>query len=165
MQVAPPHSQVIFPHFGGPPLCVGKRRTHMANKRPKPEEIVTKSRQVEVLTGQGMPRLDAIRQIGVTEQTYFRWKKQFGGMGTDQLKDVKRHHKGIKTIGYARVSTTSQNLTGSSAHCGRKIATQSIERKRVPNLSRVGTSLSAPSMRSASTMCLSSQSGIASPAP
>ncbi len=45
----------------------------MANKRPKPEEIVTKLRQVEVLTGQGMPRLDAIRQIGVTEQTYYRW--------------------------------------------------------------------------------------------
>ena len=45
----------------------------MANKRPKPEEIVTKLRQVEVLTGQGMPRLDAIRQIVVNEQTYHRW--------------------------------------------------------------------------------------------
>lgn len=40
----------------------------MANKRPKPEEIVSKLRQVEVLTGQGMPRIDAIRQIAVTEQ-------------------------------------------------------------------------------------------------
>ena len=39
----------------------------MANKRPKPEEIVAKLRQVEVLMGQGMSRLDAIRQIGVTE--------------------------------------------------------------------------------------------------
>jgi transposase len=47
----------------------------MANKRPKPEEIVTKLRQVEVLTGQGMPRLDAIRQIGVTEQTFYRWNR------------------------------------------------------------------------------------------
>lgn len=47
----------------------------MANKRPKAEEIVTKLRQVEILTGQGMPRLDAIRQIGVIEQTYYRWKK------------------------------------------------------------------------------------------
>lgn len=47
----------------------------MANKRPKPEEIVTKLRQVEVLTGQGMPRLDAIRQIGVTEQTFYRWSE------------------------------------------------------------------------------------------
>ena len=44
----------------------------MANKRPKPEESVTKLRQVEILAGQGMPRLDAICQIGVTEQTYYR---------------------------------------------------------------------------------------------
>lgn len=41
----------------------------MANKRPNPEEIVTKLRQVEALTGQSMPRMDAIRQIGMTEQT------------------------------------------------------------------------------------------------
>lgn len=47
----------------------------MANKRPKPEEIVSKVRQVEVLIGQGMPRIDAIRQIAVTEQTYYRWRK------------------------------------------------------------------------------------------
>ena len=40
----------------------------MANKRPRLEEIVTKLRQVEVLTGQGMPRLDAIRQIGAKEK-------------------------------------------------------------------------------------------------
>ena len=56
----------------------------------KPEEIVTKLRQVEVLTGQGMPRLDAIRQIGVTEQTFYRWKKKYGGMGMDRLKELKR---------------------------------------------------------------------------
>jgi hypothetical protein len=42
----------------------------MANRRPKPEEIVSKLRQVEVLMGQGMSRLDAIRQIGVVEQMY-----------------------------------------------------------------------------------------------
>ena len=65
----------------------------MANKRPKPEEIVMKLRQVEVLTGQGMPRLDAIRQIGVTEQTFYRWKKKYAGMGTDQLKELKRLQK------------------------------------------------------------------------
>ncbi|WP_171180528.1 transposase [Ruegeria sp. HKCCD8929] len=53
----------------------------MANKRPKPEEIVSKLRQVEVLMGQGMSRLDAIRQIGVVEQTYYRWRKKYGGMG------------------------------------------------------------------------------------
>ena len=52
----------------------------MANKRPKPEEIVSKLRKVEVLMGQGMARLDAIRQIGVVGQTYYRWLKQYGGM-------------------------------------------------------------------------------------
>ena len=65
----------------------------MANKRPKPEEIVSKLRQVEVLMGQGMSRLNAIRQIGVVEQTYYRWRKQYGGMGVDQLKELKRLQK------------------------------------------------------------------------
>ena len=60
----------------------------MGNKRPKPEEIVSKLRQVEVLMGQGMSRLDAIRQIGVIEQTYYRWRKQYSGMGVDQLRRV-----------------------------------------------------------------------------
>ena len=65
----------------------------MSNKRPKPEEIVSKLRQVEVLMGQGMARLDAIRQIGVVEQTYYRWRKQYVGMGVDQLKELKRLQK------------------------------------------------------------------------
>ena len=65
----------------------------MANKRPKPEEIVIKLRQVEVLVGQGKGRLDAIRSIGVSEQTYYRWRKQYGGMGTDQVKELKRLQK------------------------------------------------------------------------
>ncbi|MEY8144830.1 IS3 family transposase, partial [Falsihalocynthiibacter sp. CO-5D18] len=52
----------------------------MAIKRPKPEGNVVKLRQVEVLMGQGMPRIDAIRQISVTEQTYYRWKKKYGGV-------------------------------------------------------------------------------------
>ena len=65
----------------------------MTNKRPQPEEIITKLRQVEVLMGQGMARLDATRQIGVVEQTYYRWRKQYGGMGVDQLKELKRLQK------------------------------------------------------------------------
>ena len=55
----------------------------MAIKRPKPDEIIVKLRQVEVLMGQGRPRSDAIRQISVTEQTYYRWKKKYGGMGIE----------------------------------------------------------------------------------
>ena len=74
----------------------------MTNKRPKPEEIITKLRQVEVLMGQGMARLDAIRQIGVVEQTYYRWRKQYGGMGVDQLKELKCLH----LADHRRVHTT-----------------------------------------------------------
>lgn len=65
----------------------------MGIKRHKPEEIVSKLRQVEVLVGQGMARIDAIRQISITEQTYYRWRKQYGGMGANQLKELKRLQK------------------------------------------------------------------------
>ena len=65
----------------------------MANKRHKPEEIVSKLRQVDVLVGQGMARVDAIRQVSITEQTYYRWRKQYGGMGADQLKQLKQLQK------------------------------------------------------------------------
>ena len=65
----------------------------MANKRHKPEDIVTKLRQVEVLVGQGMARIDAIREARITEQTFYRWRKQYGGMGTEQLKELKRLQK------------------------------------------------------------------------
>ena len=58
-------------------------------KRHRPEEIVTKLRQVEVLVGQGLARIDAIRDVQITEQTFYRWRKQYGGMGTAQLKELK----------------------------------------------------------------------------
>ena len=82
----------------------------MANKRPKPEEIVTKLRQVEVLMGQGMSRLDAIRQISVTEQTYYRWKTKYGGMGTDQLKELKRLQKETERLRKAVSDLTLDKL-------------------------------------------------------
>lgn len=65
----------------------------MGTKRYMPEEIITKLRQVEVLVGRGMARVDAIREVRITEQTYYRWRKQYGGMGTDQLRELKRIQK------------------------------------------------------------------------
>ena len=82
----------------------------MTNKRPKPEEIVSKLRQVEVLMGQGMSRLDAIRQIGVVEQTYYRWRKQYGGMGVDQLKELKRLQKENERLRRAVSNVTLDKL-------------------------------------------------------
>ena len=65
----------------------------MANKRHKPDEIVTKLRQVDVLVWQGIACVGAIPEVRITEQTYYRWRKQYGGMGTDQLKELKRLQK------------------------------------------------------------------------
>lgn len=53
----------------------------MANKRHKPEETVQKSRQVDVLVGQGLARVDAIREVRITEQTYYRWRKHMAVWG------------------------------------------------------------------------------------
>lgn len=61
----------------------------MARKRHKAEEIVTKLRQVEVLTAQGKPIAEAIRTIGVTEVTYYRWRNEYGGLKGDQVKRLK----------------------------------------------------------------------------
>ncbi len=61
----------------------------MARKRYKVEEIVAKLRQVEVLTSQGRTAAEAIRSIGVTEVTYYRWRQEYGGLKGDQVKRLK----------------------------------------------------------------------------
>ena len=61
----------------------------MARKRHKPEEIVAKLRQVEVLTVQGASIAEAVKTIAVTETTYFRWRAEYGGMKNDQVKRLK----------------------------------------------------------------------------
>ena len=61
----------------------------MARKKHKAEEIVAKLRQVEVLTAQGRPVAEAIRSVGVTELTYYRWRREYGGLKGDQVKRLK----------------------------------------------------------------------------
>jgi transposase-like protein len=65
----------------------------MANNGHKPEEIIRNLRQIVVLVGRGTTRVDAIRDVRITEQTLYRWRKQYGGMGTDQLKELRRLQK------------------------------------------------------------------------
>jgi transposase-like protein len=64
--------------------CLMPRR-----KKHSPEEIVAKLRQVEVAAGQGTPVADAVRSIGVTEATYYRWRQEFGGLKLDQVRRLK----------------------------------------------------------------------------
>lgn len=61
----------------------------MPRKRHKPEEIVAKLRQVDVLVSQGQSVADAVRAIGVTEVTYYRWRQEYGGLKSDQVRKLK----------------------------------------------------------------------------
>ena len=61
----------------------------MARKRHTAEEIVAKLRQVDVLMAQGRQVADAVRAIGVTEVTYYRWRNEYGGLKGDQVKRLK----------------------------------------------------------------------------
>jgi transposase-like protein len=61
----------------------------MPRKKHKAEEIVAKLRQGDVLTAQGRPVAEAVRSIGVTEVTYYRWRSEYGGLKGDQVKRLK----------------------------------------------------------------------------
>ncbi|MGD0636273.1 MAG: transposase, partial [Beijerinckiaceae bacterium] len=61
----------------------------MSKKRHKPEEIVAKLRQVDVLVSQGKPVAEAVRAIAVTEVNYYRWRQEYGGLKGDQVKRLK----------------------------------------------------------------------------
>ena len=82
----------------------------MVIKRPKSEELVVKLRQVEVLIGHRMPRIDAIKQISVIEQAYYRWKKNYGEMGMEQFKELKRIHEETERLRLAVSDLTLDKL-------------------------------------------------------
>lgn len=65
----------------------------MPKKRFTAEQIIGKLREVEVLQGQGMSIQESARQLDITEQTYYRWRKSYGGMRTDQAKRLKELEK------------------------------------------------------------------------
>ena len=73
----------------------------MPRKSHKAEETVAKLRQVDVLISQGQSAADAIHQIGVTEVTYYRWRREFGGLKGDQvrrLKELEQEHARLRRV-------------------------------------------------------------------
>jgi hypothetical protein len=82
-------------------------RTAIPRKIYKLEEIVAKLRQVDVLTSQGQGVAEAIRSIGVSEVTYYRWRQEFGGLKSDQVKR-------LSTLDPATTSTSSAPAATSS---------------------------------------------------
>jgi transposase len=73
----------------------------MAMKRHKAEQIVAKLRQIEVLTAQGKALAAACKEAAVSEQTYYRWRKEYGGLKLEQakrLKELERENARLKRI-------------------------------------------------------------------
>ncbi len=73
----------------------------MARKTFKPEQIINKLREAEVLISQGSTIGAASRQIGVTEQTYYRWRREYGGMGVEQarrLRELEKENTRLKRL-------------------------------------------------------------------
>src|SRR4028118_996291 len=70
-------------------MASSRRRSEMAKKGHKPEEAVAKLRQVDVLVSQGRSVAEAVRAIGATEVTYYRWRRTFGGLRSDQVRRLK----------------------------------------------------------------------------
>ena len=65
----------------------------MARKKYTVEQIIVKLREVEILCGQGKTIAEAVRRVEVAEQTYYRWRKEYGGMGTAEAKQMKMLEK------------------------------------------------------------------------
>ena len=82
----------------------------MARKTYKPEEIVAKLRQVDVLVSQGQPVAEAVRSIGVTQFTYYRWRREYGGLKTDQVKRLKALEKENERLRKAVSDLTLEKL-------------------------------------------------------
>jgi putative transposase len=61
----------------------------MSQKRYRPEEIIAKLREAEVLLGQGQKVPEVVKMIGISEVTYYRWRKEYGGMDVSQAKRLK----------------------------------------------------------------------------
>ncbi len=73
----------------------------MGKKRRSAEQIINHLREVEILLSQGKTVRESVRQIGVTEQTYYRWRKEYGGMDVSQarrLKELERENQRLKRI-------------------------------------------------------------------
>ena len=73
----------------------------MARKRYSAEQIIKKLREAEVLQAQGQTVEQVVRQLGVTDQTYYRWRKEYGGLKVDQakrLKELDRENARLKKL-------------------------------------------------------------------
>src|SRR4051812_20416468 len=123
----------------------------MSRKRHKPEEIVAKLRQVDVPVAQGTPVADAIRSIGVTEVTDYRWRQEYGGLKSDQVKRMKELETENQRLRKAIADLTLDKLILQEARPGKltpaprvgaPVSSTSCTRCASPSLAPAGRSVS-----------------------
>lgn len=90
----------------------------MGKKRHTPEEIIGKLREAEVLIAQGRSVAEAARAIGVTEQSYYRWRKEYGGLKMDQAKRLKELERENQRLRKAVADLTLDKLILKEAASG-----------------------------------------------
>ena len=134
----------------------------MPRKRHKPEEIVAKLRQVDVLVSQGQSVADAIRSIGVSEVTYDRWRQEYGGLKSDQVRRLKALETENGRLRRAVAELTLDKLILKEAASGditRPRATPRLHRARPPR----AEGLRASRLRGARAASLDATQGPARP--
>jgi transposase-like protein len=133
----------------------------MPKKRYTPEEIVAKLRQVDVLVSQGQNISDAIRQIGVSEVTYYRWRQEYGGLKSEQVKRLKELEQENTRLRKAISDLTLDKLIL------QEVARETSEPRASPCLCRAGPSsvadLRAPRLCGARAAPLDAAQGPARP--
>ena len=82
----------------------------MARKRYTSEQIIGYLRQAEVMVGQGRNMEEVLREIGVTANTYYRWRKEYGGLGLDQARRMKELEQENARLKRAVADLTLDNL-------------------------------------------------------
>jgi len=73
----------------------------MARKRHSTEEVIKKLREAEIALGQGRSLAEVCKKLAITEQTYYRWRKEYGGLRVDQarrLRELERENKRLKKV-------------------------------------------------------------------
>ena len=73
----------------------------MPRNRHTPEPMIRKLREAEVALAKGQTAVDVVRKLGITEQTYYRWRKEYGGLRTDQarrFKELEKENARLKTV-------------------------------------------------------------------
>src|SRR3546814_9928446 len=82
----------------------------MPSKKHRPEEIIGKLREAEVVLAQGATTAEACRRIAISEQTYYRWRKEYGGLKTDQARRMKDLEKENARLRRARSEEHTSEL-------------------------------------------------------